>query len=211
MLPTLVGGLIAAENDTVEVVEAPGLAPRNDAELLEDCLAAMGPARANLAAALELRGDQAAGFAKHVVIGLRIARIVRDWRTDAARGRVRIPRTRLRRSGLNVEDVLRGPPPVLMRRVLGGLLALGERHFRSAEAGLAVVPLRHRWTTLRFLRTARLEARRVVRGKSGALPWWNRVALRFDASAGIVAPWMSRSHFATGSSLHAASGQGIAN
>jgi hypothetical protein len=211
MLPTLVGGLIAADNATGEAGEMPGLAPRNDAELLEDCLAAMGPARANLAAALELRGDQAAGFAKHVVIGLRIARIVRDWRTDAARGCVRIPRNRLRRSGLKVEDVLRGPPPVLMRRVLGGLLALGERHFRSAEAALAAVPLRHRWTTLRFLRTARLEARRVVRGRPGALPWWNRVALQFDASAGIVAPWVSRRHLATRSSLQAASAHRIAN
>jgi hypothetical protein len=188
MLPTLVGGLIASDSDTITAADSPCIPPRNDAELIQDCLAARDVARANLAVALELRGDRAAAFAQHAVIGLRIARIVRDWQTDAARGRVCIPRDRLRRSGLQVVDVLRGPPPLPMRRVLEGFLALGERHIRSAEAALGAVPLRYRGATLRFLRTARRGAWRVIRGKSGALPWWNRMTTRLGASAFILSP-----------------------
>jgi phytoene synthase len=77
-------------------------------------------------------------------IGLQLTNIVLGVREDAGRDRVYLPRTRLARSGLTPEQVLRGEDAGRTRHVIRGLVAMADRYYRSADEGARDIPWRYR-------------------------------------------------------------------
>lgn len=97
-----------------------------------------------LAPLLGAHGVEATWRVIDLGIGLQLSNVLLGVADDARRGRVYLPATRLAAVGLTRGDVLRDPADPRLGPVRRGVAALAARHYRSAEEGLATVPLRYR-------------------------------------------------------------------
>lgn len=92
---------------------------------------------------LGVRDHAALPFALDLGIAMQLTNICRDVGEDAARGRVYLPRRRLEQVGVRPESLLagRGVDRRALALVVCEVLALAERYYRSAQAGLRFIPL----------------------------------------------------------------------
>lgn len=97
-----------------------------------------------LAPLLGVRGPEAEHRVVDLGLALQLTNVLLGVAGDARRGRVYLPAQRLRAAGLSPDDVLASPGDPRLRVVLAGLAALADHYYRSAERGIAVVPLRYR-------------------------------------------------------------------
>lgn len=105
---------------------------------------------------LKIEHDQALRNAAHLGIALQLTNISRDVAEDWQLGRLYVPRSVLRAAGIEfLRSELGRPLPsraaVPLSRCVRQLLALADRFYRSADAGLAALP----WRSAFAIRTAR--------------------------------------------------------
>jgi phytoene synthase len=145
-----------------------------------------------LAPLLGVRGDEAMRRVIDLGVGLQISNILVGVGSDARRGRVYLPATRLAAVGLGHEDVLRDPGDPRLLPVLGGLAELGGVYYRSAEQGAILVPLRYRHGVLLLSRVYGGLGRRAARGEPlehpGKLPVGDKVRRLGEVALAALRP-----------------------
>lgn len=151
---------------------------RTDAELIRYCYRVASTVGLMMCAVLGVRRREALPHAVDLGIAMQLTNIARDVAEDAARGRVYLPASRLRRAGVDPEDVVRGTAPAAgVARVVKQLLEMADGYYRSADGGMRDLPAR--------VRPAILVASRVYRAIGVRL-----ARRRYDALAGrTVVPW----------------------
>ncbi len=117
------------------------VAVADDRELLRYCYRVAGTVGLMMCGVLGVRAPQARAFALDLGIAMQLTNICRDVAEDAARGRVYLPATRLVQAGTDGAALLAGraPHPAIATIVLD-LLALGDRHYASADLGMRFIP-----------------------------------------------------------------------
>jgi 15-cis-phytoene synthase len=108
----------------------------NETELLVYCYRVAGVVGVMLCDVFGLSDQRARKHAAHLGMAMQLTNICRDVREDLERGRVYLPADLLAACGGGPLD--RG----LVQRAVARLLALAERHYRSADAGFYALPLR---------------------------------------------------------------------
>ena len=116
----------------------------DDDELLRYAYRVSAAVGLMLAPLLGVRGADAEARVVDLGIALQISNILIGVCSDAERGRVYLPATRLAAAGLGADDVLAAPGDPRLLPVLADLAALAHRYYRSALTGAAAVPLRYR-------------------------------------------------------------------
>jgi phytoene synthase len=106
---------------------------------------------------LRVERDEALRHAAHLGIALQLTNICRDVAEDWQLGRLYVPRSVLAQSGAeNLAAELGRPLPeaaaLPLARAIERLLGLADHFYRSADAGLALLP----WRAALAIRTARL-------------------------------------------------------
>lgn len=147
------------ESDLAEV-----LVP-DDAALLRYAYRVSSAVGLMLAPLLGVRGAEAERRVVDLGIALQLSNVLLGVRGDARRGRVYLPATRLAAAGLRAQDVLERPDDPRLLPVLQGLAALGDRYYRSADLGAALVPLRYRHGVLLLSRAYAALGWRAARGE----------------------------------------------
>lgn len=139
---------------------------------------------------LGIAGEAARWRAVDLGIALQLSDVALDVATDAARGRVYVPATRLRGAGLDADAVRAGAGGAPLRRALAGLLEAADRYYASATQGIPDVPLRYRHGLLLVSRIWRAAGLGVAGGRGAAdRPWRGSVALGFlDAARLALTP-----------------------
>ncbi len=122
-----------------------------------------------LAPLLGARGVEATWRVIDLGIGLQLSNVLLGVAEDARKGRVYLPATRLAEHGLGPDEVLRRPDDPRLRPVLRGVARLADRYYRSAEDGLATVPLRYRHGVMLLGRAYGALGWRVVEGLPSAV------------------------------------------
>ena len=121
----------------------------DDRELLRYCYRVAGTVGLMMCGVLGVRDTDALPFAVDLGVGMQLTNICRDVAEDAGRGRVYLPATRLHAAGVEPAGLLpdgatRAPAAPVVR----DLLQLGERYYRSADAGMRYIPWRARFAIL---------------------------------------------------------------
>ena len=121
----------------------------DDRELLRYCYRVAGTVGLMMCGVLGVRDPDALPFAVDLGVGMQLTNICRDVAEDAGRGRVYLPATRLHAAGVEPAGLLpdgatRAPAAPVVR----DLLQLGERYYRSADAGMRYIPWRARFAIL---------------------------------------------------------------
>jgi phytoene synthase len=104
-----------------------------------------------------LRGPEADELAERLGFAVQLTNIIRDWREDAARGRIYIPQDLLRAvgpSGVPEEEILQGRTTEGIRHCLRDLTARAGKAYGQAESIIDALPRRERkgiWPTLIIL------------------------------------------------------------
>lgn len=150
----------------------------DDAALLRYCYRVAGTVGLMMCGVLGVRDPSAPPFALDLGVAMQLTNICRDVAEDAERGRVYLPQARLARAGTGAADLLAGAAPrIAVSAVVLDLLALADRFYASADAGMRFIP----WPS----RLAILVASRVYRAIGQVLR-----ARRGDALAGraVVSP-----------------------
>lgn len=166
----------------------------DDAELIRYCYHAAGTVGLMMCGVLGVEDRQARAHAIDLGIAMQLTNICRDVREDAAMGRVYLPASRLRAVGVTHQDLLRGRAPRdAVARVVRDLLALAERYYASADAGMRYIPARPRLAILVASRIYRAIGRRLLRRHGGdalhgrtIVPAWAKLAWVVSA----VVTWM---------------------
>jgi phytoene synthase len=204
----LIEGVAFDANERVRVAD--------DAGLLRYCYLVAGTVGGMMCAVLGVRSPEALPHAIDLGIGMQLTNICRDVLEDAGRDRVYVPASRLRAHGVDEPDALvmtlrAGRDGTAVAAVVSDLLALADRFYASADAGMRFIPWRSRLAILiasRVYRAIGQVLRRrgcdVLRGRvSTSMPQKLRLALA--AAVDVVAiGWAPRvPHDAT---LHATLG-----
>jgi phytoene synthase len=148
----------------------------DDDELLDYCYRAAGTVGLMMAGILAATSREALPHAIHLGVGMQLTNICRDVKEDAERGRVYLPAARLRALGVETDDIVRGEFDAdAVYAVVRDLLALAERYYRSADAGLSYLPRRARLCVLVAGRIYRAIGRKVLRRGVSALSSRTRV------------------------------------
>nr|WP_321986442.1 phytoene desaturase family protein [uncultured Lichenicoccus sp.] len=128
--------------DTMILDLAP-LAVADEATLLRYAYGAAGTVGLMMYDLLGVRDPAGRRFAVDLGIAMQLTNIARDVIEDAARGRQYLPGTWLP-ADLSVEGIAGAENAAVVYRAVQRLLALADRHYRSAEAGMKFLPLRPR-------------------------------------------------------------------
>jgi 15-cis-phytoene synthase len=136
----------------------------DDAALLRYAYRVSSSVGLMLAPLLGVRGKEAERRVIDLGIGLQLSNVLLGVKEDAHRRRVYLPGTRLRAAGLRAEDVLERPAHPRLATVLRSVAKLADRYYRSAELGIAVVPIRYRHGVLLLRRAYGALGRRAIRG-----------------------------------------------
>ena len=180
----------------------------DDAALLQYAYRVAGTVGLMMAGIVGVRDRAALPHAVDLGVAMQLTNICRDVAEDAALGRVYLPRTRLAAHGTTPEAVLDGTaPPSAVAAVVRDLLALADRYYASADAGMHAIPWRARLGILAASRLYRAIGRKLARNGGDAL------AGRTVLSAGeralalgsalvaactpMVNGWVARAHDAT--------------
>ncbi len=135
--------------------------------------------------------------ASRLGIAMQLTNIARDVREDWERGRVYLPSEWL--APERVGAALRGEDGAALAATLGRLLALADRYYASAHAGMRLLPLRARAAILAASSCYREIG--VLVAASPALSWQRRTVVSGPRKAALVArsllqaPVMSLSRF----------------
>lgn len=118
----------------------------DDQALLQYCYRVASTVGLMISRVLGVRDPAAEPFAVDLGLAMQLTNIVRDVREDVARNRVYLPCTRLRAHGITPEQLCRfAVEREPLRQVCLELLALADRHYRSAARGLTFIPFRARF------------------------------------------------------------------
>jgi phytoene synthase len=160
----LVEGVAFDANERVRIAD--------DAGLLRYCYLVAGTVGGMMCAVLGVKDPAALPAAIDLGIGMQLTNISRDVREDAHKDRAYVPASRLRAAGLNagtfVDDVVadRADHPATAV-VVRDLLALAERYYASADAGMRFIPWRSRLAILVAGRVYRAIGRKLLRTRGG--------------------------------------------
>lgn len=129
------------------------VAVADDGELLRYCYRVAGTVGGLMCGVLGVRDERAVAHAIDLGVGMQLTNICRDVVEDAYRNRVYLPATRLAQAGIAperfVDDVIHGrASPLQTAQVVRALLALADRYYASAEAGMRFIPWRSRLAIL---------------------------------------------------------------
>ncbi|MDC0717254.1 phytoene/squalene synthase family protein [Nannocystis bainbridge] len=117
----------------------------DDAALLRYCYQVAGTVGLMMCGVIGARDPQATPFALDLGIAMQLTNIARDVAEDAGRGRVYLPETRLDFAGTSPAALLDGTAGrEAVASVVLDVLALAERYYASADAGLRFIPWRTR-------------------------------------------------------------------
>ena len=126
----------------------------DDDGLLRYCYLVAGTVGGMMCAVLGVKDPRALPHAVDLGVGMQLTNICRDVLEDAGRDRVYVPASRLVASGVLDPDSLpdhlragRGDGPALAI-VVDDLLALADRYYASADAGMRYIPWRSRLAIL---------------------------------------------------------------
>jgi phytoene/squalene synthetase len=119
-----------------------------------------------LAPLLGVHGARAEHRVVDLGIALQLSNILLGVPSDARRGRVYLPATRLSVAGLDASDILADPTTRRARPVLEWLASFADEYYRSAELGAALVPLRYRHGVILLGRAYRELGWRAARGEA---------------------------------------------
>ncbi len=131
---------VASDLETVRV--------RDDAELVRYAYRVAGTVGLMMCGVLGVKDPEALAHAVDLGVGMQITNICRDVAEDARLGRVYLPATRLRATGISAT-----PDGVATSRegvqvVVLDLLSLADRYYTSGEEGLRFIPTRARLAIL---------------------------------------------------------------
>ena len=122
----------------------------DDRELLRYCYRVAGTVGLMMCSVLGVEDPRARAFAIDLGVGMQLTNICRDVLEDARRGRTYLPDRRLRAHGASAARLISAPeaarPAVVA--VTTDLLALADRYYDSAMAGLRYLPWRARFAVL---------------------------------------------------------------
>lgn len=136
--------LIAGVRSDLDRVRIP-----DDAALLLYCYRVASTVGLMMCAVLGVRRREALPHAVDLGIAMQLTNIARDVAEDAAQGRVYLPRQRLEQAGTDPDELIRGSADRhAVARVVADLLALADRYYDSADAGMRYIPWRARQAIL---------------------------------------------------------------
>ncbi len=142
----------------------------DDAALLQYAYRVAGTVGLMMAGIVEVRERAALPHAVDLGVAMQLTNICRDVAEDAVLGRVYLPRTRLLAHGTTPEAILDGTaPPMAVAAVVRDVLALAERYYASADAGMYAIPWRARLGILAASRLYRAIGRKLARNGGDAL------------------------------------------
>lgn len=140
----------------------------DDGELIRYCYRVAGTVGLMLCPLLGVRHRRALPHAIDLGIAMQLSNIVRDVVEDAARDRVYLPRTRLAAAGISPEAIVSGTAsPSAVRQTALGIIGLADHYYRSAEQGMAAIPIRNRFGILAASRLYRAIGHRSCRWGRG--------------------------------------------
>lgn len=157
--------LIAGVGSDLGAVEIAG-----DAELLRYCYRVAGTVGLMMCGVIGVRDASAFPHAIDLGVAMQLTNICRDVAEDAALGRVYLPAARLRARGVEPASLLAGEAPRAdVAAVVLDLIALSERYYASANAGMRWIPWRSRLAILVASRVYRAIGRKLRRAGGDAL------------------------------------------
>ncbi|MEZ4451806.1 MAG: phytoene/squalene synthase family protein [Nannocystaceae bacterium] len=160
----------------------------DDRELLRYCYRAAGTVGRLMCGVLGVADPRAFAHAIDLGIAMQLTNICRDVAEDAGRGRVYLPEARLRGAGTSAEALLAAAADgEAVARVVRELLALAERYYASAEAGMRYIPARPRLAIVVAARIYRAIGRRLLRVRSGRALEGRTVVPPWEKSAWLLA------------------------
>jgi 15-cis-phytoene synthase len=138
-------------------------------ELEEYCSLVAGAVGHQCLGVWGLHGPEAGELAERLGLAVQLTNIIRDWREDAARGRIYIPRDLMRAvgpSGVSEEEILRGQTTENIRHCLRDMTARAGKAYGQAENIIADLPRREKkrlWPALIILGVYRRLLQRIHR------------------------------------------------
>ncbi len=161
---------------------------RDDTELLRYCYRVAGTVGLMMCSVLRVRSADGYPHAVDLGIAMQLTNIARDVAEDAARNRVYLPAARLLRAGCNPDSLCEGgAEPDRVALVVGEVLALADRFYRSADLGMRHIPWRARHAILFASRAYRGIGVRLARRGCDALAGRTIVPAYAKAGWGVVA------------------------
>lgn len=140
----------------------------DEQELIRYCYRVAGTVGIMMCAVLRVRDEAAIHFAIDLGIGMQLTNICRDVAEDAKRQRVYLPADHLERAGTSSEAVLDGRASgESVAIVVRDLLALADRYYASADAGIRAIPMPARAAILVASRVYRAIGLRLLRVHGG--------------------------------------------
>lgn len=160
----------------------------DDNELLRYCYRVAGTVGLMMCSVLRVRSPSAYPHAVDLGIAMQLTNIARDVAEDAARNRVYLPATRLLGAGCDPEALCAGgAEPDRVAVVVGEVLALADRFYRSADVGMRHIPWRARHAILFASRAYRGIGVRLARRGCNALAGRTVVPAYAKAGWGVAA------------------------
>ncbi|MGI9189628.1 MAG: phytoene/squalene synthase family protein [Longimicrobiaceae bacterium] len=142
----------------------------DEAALLRYCYGVASTVGLMMCPVLGVTDPRALPHAVDLGVGMQLTNITRDVAEDARLGRVYLPADRLRRDGIDPDEVIGGTAdPVRLFDTVCAVLDLADRFYASAEAGMRFIPLRSRSAILVASRVYRAIGVRLRRRGPAAL------------------------------------------
>lgn len=169
---------------------------QSDRDLIRYCYRVAGVVGVMMCGVLGVQDPRALPHAIDLGIGMQLTNICRDVLEDAERGRVYLPEERLRAIGVSHAELLDAArrDELDIRHVVRDLLALAERYYLSAEAGMRFIPARSRAAILAASRIYRAIGQRLLRKGANPLsgrtivPWTGRLTRALGALGAFLKP-----------------------
>ena len=167
----------------------------SDHDLIRYCYRVAGTVGLMMCGVLGVTDKDALAHAVDLGVGMQLTNITRDVKEDAAMGRSYLPADRLAAAGGAQEALIDGTTaagPVM--RVTADLLALGERYYESADAGMRYIPARSRVAILVAGRIYRSIGWRLLRRGGNPLegrtvvPWTEKLVRVVQALGAALKP-----------------------
>jgi phytoene synthase len=143
-------------------------------DLLSYCYHVAGVVGVMMAHVMGAEGRDTLDRAADLGIALQMTNIARDVIDDASAGRVYLPESWLEEAGIPVGEILERRHRGALHGVVCRLLAEADRYYRSADDGVARLPLRSAWSIATARGVYRDIGRLVLRRGAGA---WDRRAV----------------------------------
>jgi 15-cis-phytoene synthase len=148
---------------------------QDEEELLHYCYRVASTVGLMMCRALGVTDSRGFPYAIDLGIAMQLTNICRDVAEDAANNRVYLPARSLERFGVSQSSLVQGlAEPNGVVSVVSGLLAMAERYYQSADAGMRYIPIRPRLAIFIASRIYRAIGRALIR-RYGCNPLYGRV------------------------------------